>query len=168
MAQAQDNSSPEPSRPPSPTAPPSPSCSHSRSPPPFLEPSGPSPPADPLNNVPNERAIRKRRQSHSNRHAKCARLRKEMPFPYEVRPDIQKKYIQNAVCVHSQASIRASRVARNSYTALKDHSISQEIYTLEDLVRETSEFHFWLLEWDGWLGIFQFNSQAFMIFLKSR
>ena len=80
LAQAQDNSSLEPLRPPLPTAPPSPSrspspsCSRSCSPPPFPEPSSPSPPADPLNNVPDEWAIRKRRQSHSNRRAKHARL----------------------------------------------------------------------------------------------
>jgi len=76
-----------------------------------------------------------------------------MFIPYEARPDIKKKYIENPTFIKTNASVQAYKVTSTAYTALKDHRHSYQFFNLKDLVGETSKFCFKLHKWDGQLSI---------------
>lgn len=150
--------SPEPSPPSSPVLPVFPT----------LEPATPpidetsmlqTPYTDPMTAVhqPVDRVKKKKTQSHASRSKRRAKERETRFSPYEARPSVKAKYIDDAAAVNTP-STGVPRVARTAYVALDDRTRSKKQYQLRELVGPASNLGLTLQEWDGSLSSFFFPS----------
>lgn len=98
---------------------------------------------------PADRNKKKKRQGHTCRSKKRAKEREARFSPYEARPAVKAKYVDQATSVHTSASVETSRVASTAYVALDDRVRSKKVYALHELVGPGSKLGFILQEWDG-------------------
>lgn len=143
-------SSPEPSRPPSP-------ASLTQMTPPLPQEDSPPPNPSETLTIANhhhhpERVKKKKAQSHACRNKKRAKAKQSRFSPYESRPAVRAKYIDNATSIQTATSLESPPVASTAYVALDDRLRSKKTYRLEDVVGPTSKFGFVLQKWDGQLS----------------
>jgi hypothetical protein len=101
---------------------------------------------------PVDRVKKRKTQSHACRSKKRAKERETRFSPYEARPAVKTKYINNATAVNT--SMSSPRVARTGYVALDGRVRSKKKYQLHELVGPTSKLGLTLQEWDGTLSYF--------------
>jgi len=101
--------------------------------------------------------VKKKTQNHASRSKRRAKGGETRFSPYEARPSVKAKYIDDAAAV-STPSTRIPRVARMAYVALDDWTRSKKQYQLHELVGPASKLGLMLQEWDGSLSSFFFPS----------
>ena len=147
--------SPEPSRPSSPVS----------SPIPINAPSIPQTSSiEPIAPVlqPVDRVKKKKAQSHACRRKNRAKEKNTRFSPYEARPTVKAKYVDDATAAHATSSMNRSATTSKGYTAIDDRIRSKKTYGLHELVGPTSRLGLALQEWDGMLSALSFLRILFL------
>ena len=141
-------SRPEPSRPPSPVSL-TPTILRELSPPPATSATHTS--CKPHLHV--DRVKKKKSQSHACRSKQHAKAKQSCFSPYESRPAVRAKYVDDAASIQTSTSLESSSVVGTAYVALDDCLRSKKTYRLHEAVGSASKLGFVLQEWDGKLSL---------------
>ena len=106
----------------------------------------------PANHHPVDRLKKKKAQGHACRSKKRAKAKESRFSPYESRPAVKAKYIDNATSIRTATSLGSSRVASTAYVALDDRVRSRKSYRLDEVAGPASKLGLTLQEWDGMLS----------------
>jgi hypothetical protein len=95
--------------------------------------------------------LRNKKHGHGNRKKKRRSqqlVKPGEPTPPQIRPSIQKKYIQRAVGIRT--ALEADKLPAASTAFVANHGLSgKKTYRLEELVGKDAKVPFKLVPWDG-------------------
>ena len=106
---------------------------------------------------PVDRVKKKKTQSHACRTKRREKEKGARFSPYEARPAIKAKYIDDTTAVHA-SFVKRARVTGTGYVAINSRTRSRKTHQLHELVGPTSTLGLTLQKWDGMLSALLFPS----------
>lgn len=97
-----------------------------------------------------ENSLRKKR-GHMKRAVQRMAQKRAAPFgDYAVKPAVLNRHVRPAAAIQSELKTRKLKHTKNAWTGARDKGGHRHVFTLGEMVGESSVFNFRLERWDGW------------------